>query len=210
MQPLAFIGGAITGMAGLAAAAFIDHKITEARLSPDCKQAEALDSGQVVKELNGYFFKAQRLYSDCNKIALESNNLILTSATMPWDNFFRKSVSSLGGKMAQVSRKCGIEELRECGKKAQKLYSHYSPVFERAAAILSERGRTVPVVASRLGIGRIGPLDNSISNDNWDMEFDQYVDMIRNSIEQSCNMAEQLIEMLEQDVPAAALEAYHA
>lgn len=210
MQPLAFIGGALTGMAGLAAAAFIDHTITESKLSPDCQQAEFLDSGQVVKELNGYFFKAQQLYSDCNKIALESSNLILTTATMPWDNFFRKTLSSLGGKMARVSRGCGVGELRGCGRKAQKLYAHYAGVFARAKSILSERGRSTPEIPASLDVGKFGHLDNSISNDNWDIEFEQYVDHVRNSIEKSCNMAEQLIEMLEQDMPAASLKAHSA
>ena len=49
MSSRAFIGGAIAGMAGLAAAAYIDHRITESKFSPELKTPEILGKEQVIQ-----------------------------------------------------------------------------------------------------------------------------------------------------------------
>lgn len=197
MRPLAFLGGAVAGAAGLAAAAFIDHKVTESKFSPALKRPETLDAKQVAAELNNYFFKQQAVLSECNRIVIESSDNILTPLPLPWDNALRKAANSLGGGLSKVCRKESVGRLLSCKKQAEELYARYKGVFERANALLVESGHSAIVHPEDFFSEKIPQMDNSAENEDWGDEFDKLADEIRNGIEQSCNIAEQLIEALE-------------
>lgn len=207
MKPQAFFGGALVGAAGLAAAAFIDHKITEAKFSPKLKQPDALDNEQVVRELNNYFFKIQALYSKCNKIALENSDLIVTSVTFPWDNPLRKVANILGDKLARVCRHTNLNQLADIRREANDIYRRYLGIFERANAIFAERGQTQQKIKANLFASRMNVQPTSSSGDDWDTSFESEVDYIRDTLEASCDMAEHLIERLEQSPARAALDS---
>lgn len=207
MQPLAFIGGAITGMAGLAAAAFIDHKITESKFSPELKTPEKLDSKQVVAELNNYFFKQQAVLSECNKIVIESCDNIVTPMRLPWDSALQKAANSIGGGLSKVCRKWSVSKILDCKKQAEELYRRYRGVFDRANALLTEAGRTAITHPASIYTGKDPQVNNAAENEDWGDEFEKLADEIRDGIEHSCNIAEQLIAALEQEPAKTALEA---
>lgn len=202
-----FISGAIAGVAGLAAATFIDHKITESKFSPELKTPEGLDAAHVTSELNSYYFKGLALISKCNKIELENSNLIVASVSLPWDNPLQKAANAIGGKLAKVCRASGVSQLLACKKEAENVYGRYLGIFERANALLAERGRSPLPVAKRLFSVENVKLNCSVENEDWHEDFDKLADHIRDTIDQSCELAQQLIETLEQDKPIGALEA---
>lgn len=199
MQPLAFIGGAITGMAGLAAATFIDYKLTESKFSPELKTPEILDRNQVIRELNNYFFKQQTVLSECNRIVLESSDNIVTPMPLPWDNALQKAANAIGGGLLKICRKGNVGSLLKCQNKAEEIYTRYRGVFERADNLLADTGRASLPIPSRIFEGSGVKVNNAPENENWIDEFEMLADQIRDGIEHSCTIAEQLIEALEQE-----------
>lgn len=202
MRPLAFIGGAIVGAAGLLGAALYDSHKTESQYSPLLRTPEKLDAAGVSDQLNAYFFKAQALYSKCNQIVLENSDLIVGPVRLPWDNSVRKAANAVAAKLGKLCGKYNIHQLVECGKEANLLYSRYLGIFERANSILKERGRSPLDLPDKLAVPEV-----SNSDEDWDSSFEIAADRIRDTIEASCNLAEQLLEMLEQDKAKYALEA---
>lgn len=197
MRPLAFFGGAVAGMAGLAAAAFIDRKITESRFPPALKTPEILDAEQAAAELNNYFFKQQAVISECNKIVIESSDNIATPLPLPWDSALRKAANSLGGCLSKVCRKWSASQILNCKKQAEDLYARYKGVFGRANALLVESGKPAISYPASLFSGNFTQVANCAENEDWGDQFGQLADEIRNGIEQSCAIAERLIEALE-------------
>lgn len=202
-----FITGAIAGVAGLAAATFIDHKITESKFSPDLRTPEGLDATRVTSELNKYYLKGQSLITKCTMIEVENSNLIVSSVQLPWDNPLQKAANIIGDKMAKVCRANGVSQLLACKKEAENVYGRYLGIFERANAILAERGRTPLPASKRLFSDENVKLNCSVENDDWHEDFDKLADHIRDTIDRSCDMAQQMIEMLEQDTATGAIEA---
>lgn len=198
MNTGAFIGGVLTGMLGLAAAAMIDHEITEAKFSPDLKNPEKLDSERLIQELNNYFFKAQNIYSRCNETMLEATDLIVTPIELPWDNPMQKLMNAAGGKLASWCRRGRVSELMNLGRELTDLYARYLGVFERANSLAVEQGHGAEPVRVNLFHDAIRQPENSIENEDWDIEFSEVADTIINAIEESCEMAERLIDKLEQ------------
>lgn len=66
MSPFVFMSGMATGATALMTAALWDSRRTEAQYSPLLQSPATLDDRQVADQLNSYFFKAQKLYADCN------------------------------------------------------------------------------------------------------------------------------------------------
>lgn len=210
MHPLAFIGGAIVGAAGLLGAALYDSHKTESQYSPLIRTPDKLDAAGVSDQLNAYFFKAQALYSKCNQIVLENSDLIIGPVSLPWDNPVRKAANTVVAKLGKVCGNYNVHQLMECGKEANHLYRRYIGVFERANSILKERGRSPLDIPDRLFSEKLAVPDTSVSDEDWGSSFEIVADKIRDTIEASCNLAEQLIEILEQDKAKYALEAENA
>ena len=197
MLPLVFLGGAVTGAAGLLAAALWDKNKTESQYSPLLKSASKLDAGEIAKQLNSYFFKAQAIYTKCNEIVVESSELIVTPIPLPDDNFLQKAANLLGSGANRYCRGWRESEMRQLKKEAKELYGRYRGVFERANHLAVQKGAS-PVDLSGITFSGNSPtIDNSLENDNWDREFGELADTLRDFIEKSCNAAEQLIDILE-------------
>lgn len=205
MSSRAFIGGAIAGMAGLAAAAYIDHRITESKFSPELKTPEILGKEQVIRELSNYFFKAQTLLCKCNEIVIKNSSLIVTPVPLPGDNIFQRAANLAGGRLTQVCRKGSVGQLLDCKKDAAQLYERYLGIFNRANGLLAEYGQTPVPVDKKLFSSSNLNVDDSLENEDWDTEFGKLADQIRDAIDQSCEKAQKLIETLEQGKPAYAL-----
>lgn len=199
MLPLVFIGGAVTGAAALLAAALWDKNKTESQFSPLLKSPNHLDAEQTAKQLNSYFFKAQGLYSKCNQIVIESSELIVTPIPLPDDNVLQKAANLLGGSANRYCRNWRESQLHDIREEAKKLYARYRGVFEQANKLALQKGGE-PVGLSAIQFSGNQPrINNSLDNDDWDREFQELADTIREFIEQSCNAAEKLIDILEQE-----------
>lgn len=210
MLPLVFLGGALTGAAGLLTAALWDKHRTESQFSPILKNPKELDAKQAAKQLNQYFFKAQALYSECNKIVMESCELIITPIPLPDDSLLGKAGVVLGSHANKWCRGWRESQLKDVREEAKNLYARYKGVFKRANELAIQKGapaidlKSISYSASSMSI------DRSLDNDNWDREFQDFADTIREFIENSCNIAEKLIDILEKDgesKPALPIEA---
>lgn len=207
MLPLVFIGGALTGAAGLLGAALYDKHKTEAEFSPLLKKPESMTADEVEKQLNSYFFKAQAIYSECNKTVIEGSELIFTPIPLPDDSIFQKAANILGSAGNKFCRRNRVRELETLMEDAHKLYGRYKGVFKRANAILQERGNT-PVDLSPISKSQKTPaVNNSLENDDWSLELEACADAIRDFIETSCAKAEELMEHLNQKKSVAAITA---
>ncbi len=206
MLPLVFLGGALFGAAGLAAAALYDNHRTESRYSPLLKTPEALDADGVVKELNAYFFKAQSLYMDCNSIIFDSVDLISSSVTLPWDGKVRKTLDKIGDGMNALARRNVNSRLRHMKEEAGKLYDRYRGVFARANELVRGTGRS-PLNLDGIRFEAISwEVNNSADNEDWDEEIEVLADCIRNFLKKSCDAADRLTDMLQDDGKQPALE----
>lgn len=200
-----FWKGVLTGAATLATAAYIDHKVTESKFSPALKQAQLLDKEQVSRELNNYFFKAQAIESKCNRIALEGSDLILSIMPLPWDKPLRKTLNTIGRKMIGLSRKGKISQLLECGKDAKQLYARYEGIFLRANAILEATGKIPASLVMLSDFDRVTTNQASTANEDWETEFKELADAIRDMIDKTCAIAEELMEKLAPETVVAQI-----
>lgn len=197
MLPLVFLGGAITGAAGLLGAALWDKHRTESQYSPLLKSADNLDAEQTARQLNTYFFKAQAIYTKCNEIVIASSELIVTPIPLPGNNFLQKAANLLGSGANRYCRSWRESEMRQLKKEAKELYGRYRGVFERANQLATQKGAT-PIDLNAIIFSESSPkIDSSLENDNWDREFQELADTIREFIEKSCDAAERLIDILE-------------
>lgn len=188
MLPLVFVGGAITGAAGLLAAALWDKHRTDSQYSPALKSPETLDATGAAEQLNSYFFKAQALYSKCNEIVFSAIGLISTPIPLPDDNIFQKAGVFLGGKANKWCRNWRQRQLNEVREEAETLFDRYKGVFKRANELVAQKaGQSVDLSAIKFA-GNDRQIDSSLENDNWDGEFEEFADTIREFIESSCNV----------------------
>lgn len=205
MLPLIFVGGAITGAAGLLAAALWDKHKTESEYSPALKTPQELDAQEVRNQLWTYFMKAQEIHRSCSTAVAEASNLQGTSIALPDDGLFQKAVNALDDGMNSVCRGLRGSQLRDLKDESQKLYNRYRGVFQRANGILRERGRTPVSLKAITFKGQDFSIDNSLKNEDWCWDFDELADKIRAFIDTSCEIADQLMDRLEQEKPLAAI-----
>ena len=204
MLPLAFIGGAVTGAAGLLAAVLYNSHKAESEYSPLLKTPEHLDAAEVVGQLNVYFFKANSMHFKCSEIVMDSIHLAFRSIPLPDDGFFQKTANVIGDSMTGVCRGWRRDALLALKDDCQKLYGRYRGVFRRANAILRERGET-PINLNAITFkGQDFSINKSLENEDWHLDFEALADRIRDFLDTSCAIAEQLVGILERkDGPIA-------
>ncbi len=210
MLPLAFIGGAVTGAAGLLAAVMHDSHKTESEYSPLLKTPEHLDAEEVTRQLNIYFFQITSLQLKCGKLLMDAGNLALPSMPLPDDGFFQKAAKALDDGMTGISRRLRQDDLLTLKKDCQKLYGRYRGIFQRANAILRERGHSPVSLKAITFKGQDFSLNNSLENEEWWEDFDALVTRISDVMETSRTIAQRLTEMLEQEGDPAAIDCEQA
>lgn len=197
MHPVAFLTGAAVGATALFAAAMYDSKKTESLYSPLLKTPGKLDAPEIVTQLNAYFFKAQQLYSKCNDIVQESCELISTPIELPDDSLFQKAGNTVAGKLNGICRKMRAGQIMDLKIEAQKLYNRYKGVFLRANELVGSAGiNQVDLECLKPGKEKF-LINNSLENDDWDIELNNAADVIRDFLDNSCNTAEKFIGLLE-------------
>lgn len=205
MLPLAFIGGAVTGAAGLLAAAMYDSHKTESEYSPLLKAPESLDADEVTRQLNIYFFQVTSLQLKCSKLLMDAGGLAITSMSLPDDGLFQKVAKALDDGVTGISRRLKEDDLLTLKKDCQRLYGRYRGVFQRANAILREHGKSSVSLKPITFTGQDFSINNSLDNENWWEDFDALVTKISDFVETSRAIAQQLTEMLEQEGETAAM-----
>lgn len=207
MLPLLFIGGAITGALGLTAAALYDSAKTEAQYSPGLKTPNQLDANEVARQLNRYFFQANELGMKCNNIVMEGQDLAVTPLNLPDDNLMQKASDYIFGGLTSIGRTLKEKQVLDLKEDVQKLYKRYLGVFIRANEILQERGQ-MPLDLKELSFKGIDfKINNSLSNDDWILDFSDLAEKVNTFVERSGAIADQLINMLEDESKALAIEA---
>ncbi len=187
-------GGALVGAAGLATAAYLCKEDN----SPQRRDAvDSLGPDALVGRLNTYVIKAHALSIKCSGVVMASMDLQSTPIDLPGDTLLTRLGNMLGGKMTVASRGWKHNALRDLKKEAEHLYTQHHGLFARANELLE-----------RYGMGRIScrevsfdqknfSLNNELSNEDWILELNALADGIRNFLEASTVVAEQLISNLE-------------
>lgn len=204
MLPLAFIGGAVTGAAGLLAAVMYDSHKTESEYSPLLKTPEHLDTEDVTRLLNIYFFQITSLQLKCSKLLMDSGHLAIPSMPPSDDSFFQKVAHAFDDGMTGISRRLSQDSVLTLKNDCQRLYGRYRGVFQRANTILRERGKSPVSLKPITFKGQDFSINNSLENEDWWDDFDALVTKISDFVDTSRNIAQKLTEMLEQeDEPVA-------
>lgn len=197
MRPIVFLGGAIAGAIGLAAAAMHASHRAESQHSPLLKTSDVLDADDVVRELNNYSLEALSLCNDCTKVVFDSGNTIFTPAPLPWDKRMRKTPNRPGDGGNGLARKNACRRLRVMKEEVADLYEQYRSVFMRANDLVAASGgTTVSLEALRFDEAH-GREDNSTSHENQEDDVEALADCILKFLETSCDAASRLIDMIQ-------------
>lgn len=197
MFPLVFLGGAIAGAAGLVTAALLDDKKTESAFPPLLKTPEHLDEEDVSSLLGDYALKANMLSIKCSDVEVKSCDLQSTSLELPDDSMFQKIANTVCNGLTRTCRGIRCGELNALKEEAAKLYGRYKGIFRRANALLRERGRSpLDLRPLRFSVEKI-TVNNALENDDWCLDFDEAVDVIRDFLQKSSDMAEEFIAIFE-------------
>lgn len=188
------LGGALVGAAGLAAAAYLNREDN----SPHRFDAVGtLGIDALIGRLNTYVIKAHALSIKCSGVVIKSGELQFAPIDLPDDTLLTRLGNMVGGKLTVTSRAWKRDALLDLKKEAEYLYTQHHDLFSRANELLE-----------RHGMGRINcreisfdqkdfSLNNELSNEDWILELDALADGIRNFLEASTVVAEQLISNLE-------------
>lgn len=193
-----FLGGALVGAAGLAAAALLDKSSSAPELpGPSCGDSAAgLDARGAVDALNEYFFKAHELARRCSTLSMESGELCMGPIELPEDSLLEKAANAIGGGLTRVVRGFRAEDLRSLHRQAAQLFSDYRPVFTRGNDLLKGAAMAgVGVSTKELDIR--DRLDNSLENEDWFDDLDEGCSRLNTFLTESADAAQELIDQLE-------------
>lgn len=193
-----FLGGALAGAAGLAAAALLDKNSSAPELpGPSCGESPAgLDAAGVVDALNEYFFKAHELARRCSTLSMESSELCMGPIELPEDNLLQKAGNAIGGGLTRVARGFRAEDLRSLHRQAAQLFSDYRPVFTRGNELLKGAAMTGVGVSTR-ELDIRDRLDNRLDNEDWFDDLDEGCSRLYTFLTESADAAQELIGQLE-------------
>lgn len=203
-----FLGGALVGAAGITAAALL-HKENDNPLR-QLGNIEDLGVDDLIGKLNRYVIKAHALSIICSSVVMKSTDLQATPIDLPGDDLLTRIGNMVGGTMTVVSRQWKRDALLDLKKEAEQLYTQYSGVFAKANTLLEQFGMGQISCKGIVFGKRDFSLNNELSNDDWILEFDALADTIRNFLNMSTTVAEQLIASLEknQDENDAVTESH--
>ena len=193
-----FLGGALAGAAGLAAAALLDKNSSVPGLpGPSCGDSPAgLDAAGVVNALNEYFFKAHELARRCSTLSMESSELCMGPIELPDDSLLQKAGNILDGGLTRVVRGFRAEELRSLHRQVAQLFRDYRPMFTRGNELLKGAAMAGVGVSTR-ELDIRDRLDNSLENEDWFDDLDEGCSRLDTFLSDSADAAQELIEQLE-------------
>ena len=191
-----FLGGALAGAAGLAAAALLDKGTAgEIETSPT-GGAPGRDAAGVTGALNEYFFKAHELARRCFSLSMESCNFSMGPIELPEDNLLDKARNALDGGLTRMVRSFKAEDLRSLHRQAATLFREYRPVFTRGNELLKAAAMAgVSVSTKELDIE--DRLDNRLDNEDWFDDLDEGCSRLSTFLTESADAAQSLIGQLE-------------
>lgn len=206
MLPLAFIGGALFGAAGLAVAAMVDKQKTEAGFPPSLKRCAELDRHDISMLLTDYYIRENQLATECGVLVAECGNCY-PAIEMPDENLAEKVFRLADNVMTPKIRKWDHDKMLSLRDEAQKLYARYKPAFLRANKLLREEGQSPLDLRAITFKGVDFSLDNSAENENWVFDLLDLSDKIRNFLDISGDIAEKMINFLDETKTCPAIAA---
>ena len=197
MIPLAFFGGAFVGAAGLLAAALCEGDGAGSKSSSSLKDPDRFDEREVADLLAEYSLAATRLSMKCTQVEWESSDLHVASLSLDDDGLLQKMANIAEDGLTKAGRSLRCSQLKDLKAEASSLYGTYRGVFRQANALLREcGGETIDLRSIRFASSEVS-VNNALDNDDWCLEFGAAVDNIRNFLDTSSAIAEQLITLLE-------------
>lgn len=192
-----FLGGAVAGAVGLAAAALLDKGgPEEIELRPSCAGQAGKDAAGVTNALREYFFKAHELAVRCSGLSMESCDLAMGPIELPDDDLLEKARTAIGGGLTQIVRSFKAGDLRSLHRQAATLFHEYRPVFICGNELLRSAALAgVGVSTKELDIE--DRLDNRLANEDWFDELDEGCYRLNTFLTKSADAAQQLIQQLE-------------
>ena len=204
--------GALAGAGALFAFAHLSEKQDEEK-NGGVFDAASLDAQGVRVKLDVYFWQASKLYQRCNDLTIKAGGMLCPAIDLPDDDLPTKIGNRLYDVMTPVSRAGLVSQLKDINNDCLKLLGKFAGAFKKANAILEKNGQT-PVLIQKKHVDSSGILvNNAMSNEDWDSDFEAQVDKVRDFIEASYNAADKLIEALRplqdasDDVPDSSLDA---
>ena len=191
-----FLGGALAGVAGLAAAALLDKGTTgEIEMGPSC-DGPGQDAAGVANALNEYFFKAHELARRCSTLSMESCDLSMGPIELPDENLLDKARNVLDGGLTRMVRSFKAEDLRSLHRQAATLFREYRRVFTRGNELLKAAAMAGVSVSTR-ELDIEDRLDNRLANEDWFDDLDEGCSRLNTFLTESADAAQSLIEQLE-------------
>lgn len=188
------LGGALVGAAGLAAATYLNREDN----SPHrLDTVESLGIDALVGRLNTYVIKAHALSIKCSSVVIKSGDLQFAPIDLPDDTLLTRFGNMVGGKMTVTSRAWKHDALFDLKKEAEHLYTQHRDLFSRANELLEQHGMGRIKCKEITFAQQDFSLNNELSNEDWILKLDALADDIRNFLETSTVVAEQLISNLE-------------
>ena len=194
------LGGALVGVVSLATAAMLNEKSSDS-LSPS--KINAFDADGLAAQLNSYFSKANFLALKCSNIVIESGKFHHSHIDLPDDDILIRAGNKIGGSMTVVMRKWKMNSLLDLKKEAEQLYAEHRAVFASANALLKQHVAQQVSYKELVFSDKDFSLNNALTNDDWILEFEDLADKIRDALNKSADVAEQLVNGLERFQAAA-------
>lgn len=197
MLPLVFIGGAIAGAAGLTTAALWDKKKREAEFPLQLQQVASLNAQDICELLTDYCIKANLLSSRCSLCFAQIGEACTPTIELPDETALERIFRKIDSRVTPVMRRWKHQQFLSFRDEARDLYARYRGVFGRGNELLLGMGKVALMLRDITFRGCDFSLDNSAANEDWDMQLDDMADLIRNYLDKSVSIAEQLIACLE-------------
>ena len=202
MSRFAFLaGGALVGAASLAAAALLTEKCSRS-LSPS--KIDTFDANGLAAQLDSYFLKANFLALKCSNVVMESCKFHHISIDLPDDDILARAGNKISGSMTVILRKWKVDVLLGIKNEAEQLYAENRAVFARANALLKQHGAQQVSYKEMVFSDKNFSLNNALTNDDWILEFEDLAEKIRDALNKSAAVAEQLVNGLERFQGTAA------
>ena len=190
-----FVGGALVGMAGLAAVACLTDKEDEKKISlvdrPDDDSIDALSAA-----LSSYCRKAHRLAMRVNEFSLDCDKYITGSFTFDSDGLLTRLTNAIGDKMVVISRASCVSSIRDLKRECENYFAEHSYLFAKANEVF--RSKNMPEININVPAPNMDfSVDNAIANENWSMDMGKLCDVLHDYVTKTAVLAGNLSEKLD-------------
>lgn len=191
-----FLFGALAGAGALYAASEISARKNEQENGGKF-DASALDIAGLSSKLNSYFFKASALDMKCSELSMRSTNASMPALRLEDDSFLQKIGNAFYDATCPMMRKLYLSQLCDINDECHKNLSRYAEVFKKANEVLEQAGQPPVFIAQKHIDSNALLVNNALSNDDWDTDFDAQLETVRSFISATSEAADKLANALD-------------